>query len=61
MTEDPPSLKLCHGKQRTRLRLSASPRQAEGRKLMTASKFTTEGEKFLLTMVIDYGMNFIKI
>jgi hypothetical protein len=28
--------------QRTRLRLSASPRQAEGRKLIIASKFTTE-------------------
>ncbi len=50
MSEDPPSLKLCHGKQ-----------SIEGRKLMTASKFTTEGEKFWLTMVIDYGMKYIKI
>ena len=38
----------------------------DGRGLVTASKFTTEGhgirgEKSLLTMVIDYGMDHIKI
>jgi len=57
-TENPPALRLCRGRQKTE---GTSCQRTENRVEMTDGRELMTTSKFMLTMVIDYGINYTKI